>query len=309
MSAKRRRSYVEALDDELHVVPSRVVARRRKARTRTITTLPDHMREQLIASFSNIDIEGIGRVNRYKLADIVREAYYPTDAEVANVESLLGRIGRFQQGHCNRDIQVDLDDFKSIFEAVAGPSVRGLPLPLVSWAPLHALFNTGITQLARHGKLPTESQASNGSCQLELYSIELQTLLDTILAACNEDRSFFSALVRQAFSPPRETLDQLATLFNSREDDCVELQEFIRAMTLLHGDMRHLVAVSDAPPLSKSPLTSPSAEFVLDGSEEFESSDHNDTSLNSLLGTTSGSPNHLSGTDSDEYVSSEASCC
>ena len=74
------------------------------------------MREQLITSFSNIDIEGIGRVNRYKLADIVREvlvcvhaacsnittcrscqAYYPTDAEVANVESLLGRIGRFQQ--------------------------------------------------------------------------------------------------------------------------------------------------------------------------------------------------------------------
>ena len=39
------------------------------------------MREQLIASFSNIDIEGIGRVNRYKLADIVREV--PVCAYVA----------------------------------------------------------------------------------------------------------------------------------------------------------------------------------------------------------------------------------
>merc|ERR1712070_698948 len=66
-------------DDELTLVhQSRAMAKRRRTRRRTITTLPDHVREQLVQAFSQVDVEGTGQVHRLKLVEIVKEAYKPT---------------------------------------------------------------------------------------------------------------------------------------------------------------------------------------------------------------------------------------
>lgn len=335
MMGKRRRSLGAVPDDVLEAIPSRVVSRRRKTRTRTITTLPDHIRDQLVTSFANIDIEGVGRVNRYRLVDIVREMYIPSDAEVLNVEKF---IGQSSQGDSAQKEDVDYNRFKTIFTAIVSPAITASPsMNFRNWDSFLAIFNTSITQLARDGKLPPGSdQDSHQQCHLQLYGAELQILFESINNTTTST-NFVGAMVRQAFSPQRRTLDQLATLFNSREDETVELHEFIRAMTLLHGDMSHLVR-STPPPLeaklirtktllhgemdhlgrpssppqtklnlsSVSPFPSPDGtdEFggSLDGSNEFggsldrtESTDRTDEFLSS------------DGNDSDEHVSSEAS--
>lgn len=335
MLGKRRRSLGAVPDDVLEAIPSRVVSRRRKTRTRTITTLPDHVRDQLVTSFANIDIEGVGRVNRYKLVDIVREMYIPSDAEVLNVEQF---IGQSSQADCTQKEVVDYDRFKTLFAAIVSPAITASPcMSYRNWDSFLAIFNTSITQLARDGMLPPGSdQDSHQQCHLQLYGAELQMLFESINNTTTST-NFVGAMVRQAFCPQRRTLDQLATLFNSREDETVELQEFIRAMTLLHGDMSHLVRSTSppsearlmrtktllhaemdhlvrpsSPPQTKlnsssvSPFPSPDGidEFgaTLDGSDEFggsldrtESTDRTDEFLSS------------DGNDSDEHVSSEAS--
>jgi len=353
MLRKRRRSLGAVPDDVLEAIPSRVVSRRRKTRTRTITTLPDHVRDQLVTSFANIDIEGVGRVNRYKLVDIVREMYIPSDAEVLNVEKF---IGQSSQADCVQKEDVDYDRFKTLFAAIVSPAITASPsMSFRNWDSFlgacvahisgtdlidsgsAAIFNTSITQLARDGKLPPGSdQDSHQQCHLQLYGAELQMLFESINNTTTST-NFVGAMVRQAFCPQRRTLDQLATLFNSREDETVELHEFIRAMTLLHGDMSHLVrstsppsearlmrtktllhgemdhlARPSSPPQTKlnsssvSPFPSPDGidEFgvSLDGSDEFGGSLDRTES-------TDRTDEFLSsdGNDSDEHVSSEAS--
>jgi len=250
MPAKRRREADGAVDetDELHVIPQRIVARRRKSRTRTVTTLPDHVRTQLVQAFSNVDIEGDGRVNRFKLIEIVREAYRPTDTEVGNVELYLKQLPGCGQLFVEEQHEVSFENFEAVFAAVVLPSIGGDRMQL-GWEAIKGIFNTTITQLARHAQTPrsTAPEESSRSCITQLYGEELQSVYEAVVTSLSNPNvtNFVRELVRQAFILPKKKLDQLTAFFNTSKDNKVELEQFVRGMTLLYGDMQLLLTRSE----------------------------------------------------------------
>lgn len=247
-------------DDELALVQQpRIMAKRRRTRRRTITTLPDHVREQLVQAFSQVDVEGTGQVHRLKLVEIVKEAYRPTEQEVRNVELYLTR-----HDECKAHLFGDRDDisfegFVALFNAIVQPMLSSSPCGSVGWTLLREIFDTAITQLARHGPAETATAAPAPGAENieEIYSQELRGLFEPV-AAGGVDRSttWLCELVRQAFILPPKKLSQLAVFFNTSRDELVELGQFVHGMTLLYGDMQ-LLSVLSVPP--SSPAAAPAA--------------------------------------------------
>lgn len=94
-----------------------ILARRRKTRRRVVTTLPDHVRQQLVESFGNVDIEGEGRVNRFKLVEMAKEVYRPSDSEVLNVRHYFSSVLGCSE---LQSPQPSFDGFVAMFKRAVG---------------------------------------------------------------------------------------------------------------------------------------------------------------------------------------------
>jgi len=245
-------------DDELALVQQpRIMAKRRRTRRRTITTLPDHVREQLVQAFSQVDVEGTGQVHRLKLVEIVKEAYRPTEQEVRNVELYLTRHDECRS-HLFGDREISFEGFVALFNAVVQPMLSSSPCCSLGWTLLREIFDTAVTQLARHGSPETAVAAALGAENIEeIYSQELRSLFEAVAGAgVNRSTTWLCELVRQAFILPPKKLSQLAVFFNTSRDELVELGQFVHGMTLLYGDMQ-LLSTHSAPPSSPAAAPAP----------------------------------------------------
>lgn len=259
-------------------VSSRIEARRRRCRTRPVTTLPDHVRAQLVNAFANVDLEGDGRVNRFKLVELVKEAYRPTDVEVHNVQTFFQSQSAPAQVVCGD--AMSFEGFAAMFACVVLPVLDSLGMQL-GWSAVKDVFCLSITQLARHGVIPRQHSAtglgsSTAHSALQLYISELQHWYEAIAIS---ESPFLCEMVRQAFILPPKKLEQLRAFFHTTKDDRVHLDQFLHGMTLLYGDMNllfsdeHLVglvstgvkegALSSSPSLSGSCGTPTEAEELL----------------------------------------------
>lgn len=167
-------------EDENLAIPSRIIARRRKSRRPAVTTLPDHVREQLVEAFGNVDIQGEGRVNRFKLLEIVKEVYQPTERAVSNVERHLSRQLRCTELDSGR--HPSFKSFVTVFSYIVLPVLSGVVNdPQLSWGAARDIFNMCITQTARHGP-PVPHTGCDVALKLtELYTEELSGLYTDIL--------------------------------------------------------------------------------------------------------------------------------
>merc|ERR1711865_29318 len=245
-------------DDESLVldpcVQPRIMAKRRRSRRRTITTLPDHVKDQLVHAFSQVDVTGEGKVHRLKLVEIVKEAYHPTEAEVKNIEEYLIRSDKPLF-----NAEITFESFVMIFDAVVQPMLAKSPGCSIGWALLREIFDTTVTQIARHGPPPllTSSPVAERITDLsitELHCQELKSLFEAMVDASTERQTtLLRELVRQAFVLTPQKLSQLAAFFNTSRDELVELGQFIHGMTLLYGDMQLLIPNAPAPASMRQP--------------------------------------------------------
>eukprot|EP00658_Telonema_sp_P-2_P003441 TRINITY_DN11274_c0_g1_i1.p1 TRINITY_DN11274_c0_g1~~TRINITY_DN11274_c0_g1_i1.p1 ORF type:complete len:283 (-),score=43.95 TRINITY_DN11274_c0_g1_i1:209-1057(-) len=232
---KRGRS----IDDISLITGSPTVRRRRRNRRQTITALPDHVHAQLVETFANADVEGHGFVNRFKMVEVVRAAYQPTEREVANVSTYLASGLALQERVGER---LSLENFHNVVKLVIAKSGRSPP----HWAVVQDLFHAAVAQVARHGTPDTPATVGfdeGFDFDMSLFEEEVQRYYED---CCSTGGSFVAEMVRRAFMIPARKLDQLITFFNMSKDDTVSLDQFIRGMTLLYGDMSLLVAMREA---------------------------------------------------------------
>jgi len=244
-------------------LPSQIIARRRKTRRRAVTTLPDHARQQLSEAFGNVDIQGEGRVNRFKLLEIVKEVYRPTATEVTNVLRYFDGVegcSELKDGGT-----VSFEGFVAMFKCVVLPVLTGLELGWkgltgldLGWNAARDLFHTNITQTARHGAStpPSTSLTCTGEdVTSEIFREELWRYYEGVEAKrrSTHGTSFITEMVRQAFIISPNKLSQLAGFFNTSKDDKVTLGQFIHGMTLLYGDMKLLLTNVEPHSPTRSP--------------------------------------------------------
>lgn len=239
--------------------PSLIIARRRKSRRRAVCPLPDYVRQQLTQAFGNVDIQGEGRVNRFKLLEIVKEVYHPTDAEVNNVIEYFKSVPCCSQLEHNGEVSFEC--FAAMFNCVVLPVLTGLELGWkgltgldLGWNAARDLFNQRITQTARHGA-STPITAPAGDSTGEMFQEELCLYYESI--HLNTQGSFLCEMVRQAFIVPPKQLTQLAAFFNTSADDKVSLSQFIHGMTLIYGDMKLLLTTVEPTSPVRFEISSP----------------------------------------------------
>lgn len=138
-----------------------------------------------------------------------------------------------------------------------------------------------MTRAARQGESPQDETAAGSAAPLsDMYREELQRYYDAILLKSKADAthhsSFLCEMVRQAFILPPDKLNLLAAFFNTSADDKVSLEQFIRGMTLLDGDLKQLLINSEpsSPPRSRTAPSSPTAPLDSRLSEFDADSEH-----------------------------------
>lgn len=222
---------------ELMLLPSRSAPRRRRTRRPTITTLPDHARQQLVDAFANVDIAGTGRVERCQLVQVVKEVYQPTEDEVRNVQQYFSTA--LDMPELLTDEPLNRQRFSRLFEYTVLPVLSSSHAQALNWSALLEIFQTSISHLARHGSIQQPSSTPLPSAgALQLHDQELDHLYQNI----SSSRDILREMVRQSFVLPPRKLDQLALFFRSSKDDRVTLDQFIHGMTLLYGDMKLLLS-------------------------------------------------------------------
>jgi len=225
-------------EDELNCISPRIIARRRKGRSTNVHTLPDHVRQRLMETFSTVDIEGTGRVQASKVIEIAKQGYLPTPQEVDNVR----RYFRLGEGECISCDQMVCAMVRATacMATAQGHNLHGLP-----FQSLKETFHFEIMQVARepHLKLGgadgVEACAAAKAILGEEHLMSLQEYYDTLTTSATDGEEL-RELVRQSCQLPPKRTDQLTTFFDSTKDGMVSTEEFIHRMTLLYGELHHL---------------------------------------------------------------------
>lgn len=214
---------------------------RARKRSVNVCALDDETLQKLNEDFARYDEANTGILAHDQVKKLMTESYCPTEAEVDNVLKCLKR---------DEEASLSFDEyifgFHTSFRERGGHPQQSDP----EW--MADQFSLDLHHFAKHGKSNlqereyseaaiAEAKSELGAEWVDLLQKRFQSSTEEVGAMQLSKDDMFK-LIKAAFTPSEEKIDQVMQFFAMTGDGGVNQMNFLSGMTLLYGDLGHLAA-------------------------------------------------------------------
>jgi len=240
-----------------------MAAKSKKNRKRSVNVcaLDDETIKMLEANFDKFDTHSSGALTMDEIPDLIKNSYTPTQEETERIFRLM---------NCKEDETIAFSEFLHGFYRVYAALVVVDPSPR-DFEALYSDFSAELHCMARQETLRTShpipySEENVASEKVELGEEWVSTLGERFASFSSGaaegllTKDDMKSLLKSAFTPTEDKIAKVLEFFDmTGGGDGVTRMAFINGMTLLYGDLGHLVTS----PTKMPPTPTPKDELKL----------------------------------------------